>query len=102
MARIVEPAHFYRDCLNISSFGQQQRDLDVCYGPVYTLGKEIFGNLPSGYAVELCELCWETAIDADEINDFNSVWFGLGPDMNAAPTGALRGMYGVNRTPVKE
>ena len=72
--------HIYRSCkwINAGRWWQQ----------VYQRSSEF---LPDGWQGRICLFCrYKLNKSEDEIDDFNSVWFGLGPDNEPQPVRAGR------------
>jgi len=88
MAHQVTDTHLYKDCslLLSQASGKMHGGTSIREEPVHPNNQHFFNR--SYYLENCCQLCKQRLIDADEIDDFNSVWFGLGPDFRLQPVRA--------------
>lgn len=74
MAHIITNYHLYQDCEDLKGFSGNWLSSIVVRSSLFK---------------EECSKCTHRLADSsDEIDDFNSVWFGLGPDMLRQPVRA--------------
>ncbi len=87
LARYGRP-HLYEHCLATDHFPLYGREKVLMEDHLHY--QRTYRVRIKAHALLICATCADKMErDSLEIDDFNSIWFGLGPDMNAAPTGAL-------------
>lgn len=68
---IVGKPHLYEDCTARTWYNEVWKDHSFKSG-----------NKSGLWTSQLCTTCLDRAgMEGDDVDDFNSVWFGLGPDM---------------------
>lgn len=74
--------HLYEDCSRLVAWEKNSRSSIKSHDTFEFGDTEFVLKL----LTNLCKQCYIKAVlDEGKIDDFNSVWFGLGPDFNTAP-----------------
>jgi hypothetical protein len=79
MARVTS-YHLYKDCYMLEQYLSSHTRIGLWDNPT---------AFTYDWKRQTCRTCRQRAADcSDEIDDFNSVWFGMGPDMLLQPVKA--------------